>query len=181
LAYDARAVANTVLDLAEEEALCLTHMAVHKVLFYAHAWHLAEHDRPLVKQPFEAWQHGPVLRCVWDTLKVNGSSPVRTRATRHDLVTDQCLVVPGIDDGADREFLRGIVRAYGHLHAFELSDMTHEAGGAWDRVFNDPLRRVNLGMRIDNTAIKQHFHAVTVRDGGPTSRPRQRRNVPNLM
>lgn len=159
--YDARAVANTILDLAEDEGLQLTHMAVHKIAFYAHAWRLTESGEPLIVQPFEAWQHGPVLRCVWDTLKAAGDKPVVTRAAKLDLVQGEWAVVPAISDQQDREFLRRMTRFYGTLHAFELSDMTHAKGGPWDLVYNEGRGRVNLGMKIENAAIQAHFRKVT--------------------
>lgn len=159
--YDARAVANVVLDLAEERGLTLTHMAVHKVVFYAHGWHLVETGQPFVKQPFEAWKYGPVLRCVWESLKVAGEDPVTERAAKFDLFDQRWIVVPAQVSSEHREFLGRIVAAYGHIHAFELSAMTHAPGGPWDSVYNARDGRVNLGMRIADSEIREHFHRVT--------------------
>ncbi|MFM9718924.1 Panacea domain-containing protein, partial [Streptomyces galilaeus] len=44
-------------------------MTLLKVLYFAHAWHLAKYGKPLVAQPFEAWRHGPVNRVVYDQYK----------------------------------------------------------------------------------------------------------------
>ena len=43
MSYDCRAIANAVLDLGDQLKLRLTHMAVHKVMYYAHGWHLAQY------------------------------------------------------------------------------------------------------------------------------------------
>jgi uncharacterized phage-associated protein len=163
LTYDARAVANALLDLAAGSGSSLTHMAVHKVIYYAHGWYLAKHGKPLVKQEFEAWKDGPVLRSVWESLRESGSKPVTCRAQRFDPVRQTREVVsPDIDEDA-RRFLSNILAAYGHLHAFELSEMTHAAGGPWDLVWNSPRGRVTLGMRISNEAIRTHFERTAAK------------------
>ena len=36
--------------------LRLTHIAINKVMYYAHGWHLAKYDLPLIRQEFEAWK-----------------------------------------------------------------------------------------------------------------------------
>ena len=107
--YDCRAIANAILDLGDQAGLRLTHMAVHKVMYYAHGWHLAKYDLPLIRQEFEAWKDGPVQRLVWDCLRSSGASPVKCRATRFDLVTRVASVVGEEIAPADREFLREIV------------------------------------------------------------------------
>jgi uncharacterized phage-associated protein len=159
--YDARAVANTILDIAAEQAVVLTHMALHKVCFYAHGWHLVRYGTPLIQQSFEAWENGPVLRSVWETLKTGRDKPVKRRATRYDPILNTHKLVDAMVSREDRLFLESIVASYGHIAGNELSEMTHAKGGPWDRVWNAPGGRVNLGMRIANDVIRDHFAAVT--------------------
>lgn len=160
MTYDARAVANALLDLAAENGASLTHMAVHKIIYYAHGWYLAKYGEPLVKQEFEAWKDGPVLRSVWESLRDSGSKPVTQRAERFDPVKQTREIVrPEIAEDV-RRFLSNVLGAYGHLHAFELSEMTHAPGGPWDRVWNSPGGRVTLGMRISHEAIRRHFERI---------------------
>ncbi|MCO6415163.1 DUF4065 domain-containing protein [Siccirubricoccus sp. KC 17139] len=160
MTYDARAVANALLDLAGERGIPLTHMAVHKIIYYAHGWYSARHGKPLVRQEFEAWKDGPVLRLVWESLREAGSKPVTERATRFDPVRQVREVVKPNLDANDHRFLGDILSAYGHIHAFELSEMTHAPGGPWDAVWNAPNRKVTLGMRIPHDAIRKHFQKV---------------------
>lgn len=157
MSYDCRAIANAVLDLGDQLKLRLTHMAVHKVMYYAHGWHLAKYDAPFIEQEFEAWKDGPIQRLVWEALKISGSSPVTCRATRFDLVTRRISVVRQEIENEQLDFLREIVSGYGTLHAFELSEMTHERDGPWDRVWNAPKGKISLGMRIPNPSIRAHF------------------------
>lgn len=157
MTYDCRAIANIVLDIADEQHLRLTHMAVHKICYYANGWHLAKHNQPLILQEFEAWRDGPVQRLVWDCFKTAGKHPITGRATEFNLVTRQTTTCRATLEAGQRDLLTHIVAGYGPLHAFELSEMTHEPGGPWDQVYNAPQGQVNLGMRIPHHLIRAHF------------------------
>lgn len=159
--YDARAVANALLDLAERRSIALTHIALHKIAFYAHGWHLLQRGSPLIRQEFEAWEDGPVQRQVWETLKTGKHQAVRRRATRFDPIDQRHEEVPPNLAQEDLDFLDAVLASYGHIAGGELSEMTHAKGGPWDRVWNAPDGRVNLGMRISNQLICEHFLAVT--------------------
>ena len=155
--YDARAIANLILEEADQQGIALTHMALHKITFFAHGWYLATHGLPLVRQPFEAWQHGPVIRVLFDALKDAGEKPVTKRVCKMDPVTRTTTVVAPALEPSDANFVRHVFRRYGSVHAFELSRLTHLPGTPWERVWNAPGGRVNLGMRIPDGSIRDHF------------------------
>lgn len=154
--YDARAIANFVLDHASNFGQQLTVMGILKLLYFAHGWHLAQTGRPLIRQRFEAWEFGPVVRVVYDCFKGIGRSPIRNRAWKQDPVTRAAEVVSYELSPETADFLRGISDSYAHLHAFKLSEMTHEPGSPWDRVWND-RSSIHLGMVIPNDAIRDYF------------------------
>jgi uncharacterized phage-associated protein len=58
--YDPRGVANLMLDEAERLGVEVTHLALQKLLYFAHGLFPINCKRPLVSGCFEAWQHGPV-------------------------------------------------------------------------------------------------------------------------
>ena len=60
--YDARAVANFLLDHADARGLSLTQLMLLKLLYFSHGWYLNRFKSPLVENEFEAWEHGPVIR-----------------------------------------------------------------------------------------------------------------------
>lgn len=155
--YDARAVANFLLDHAENEGAQITLMSLNKLIYYAHGWHLISSNRPLITQPFEAWQHGPVLRVLWEIFKGAGAKPIGTRATCRDLFTNSLHVVRANFPDVTETFLRNIFDAYGHLHAFQLSDMTHKTGSPWDRIWNAEGATIRLGMQIQDDEIREWF------------------------
>jgi len=157
MAYDARAAANLILEIAACEGLALTPMAIQKTLFYAHGWHLAQTGYPLLKQEFEAWDFGPVIGCVYSAFKKCGRDPVSARATWFDPVSETVHPWTAEFDEDAASLLRSVVLAYGHINAYELSQMTHRSGGPWDQVWNMPDNKISLGMKISNDAIREDF------------------------
>ena len=159
MAHDGRAVANSILDSAERLGRPLTHMALQKIAYFAHGLHLAARGDSLIRQPIEAWEHGPVVRVIYDAFRGAGDAPIRTRAQRLDPVTrEQAVVEPDLAEET-AWFVEQVVRQYGHIHASELRRMTHEDGSPWHQVWHAPGGRVTLGMRIDNEVVRDYFAA----------------------
>lgn len=155
--YDAREVANFVLDYADQKRLPLTIMALLKLIYFAHGWYLAKHGTPLVRNRFEAWRGGPVVRIVYEGLKGSGKQPIQKRLTRFDPVSGiTYLASPHLRED-DAHFVKNIVDVYGPLHAYKLSDITHEPGSPWDLIWNDACGSSHPGMVITNDRIRQHF------------------------
>lgn len=123
--HDARAVANRLLDLAEEDGNLLTPMQVLKLVYFCHAWMLAIRDRPLIEQPIEAWQYGPVVRDVYQSFKKH----------RHDYITSKARVPNATFDADEDDIIEQVYRKYGYLSGIRLSQLAHAPGSPWERVW----------------------------------------------
>ncbi|MDB5562001.1 MAG: hypothetical protein JWN11_1419 [Hyphomicrobiales bacterium] len=157
--YDARSIANLILDLGHESRLPVTQLTVLKIIYFSHGWYLARTGLPLVKQDFEAWKYGPVVKVVRDSFKHFADNPITTKARKYNIYSDTYEDLDEEIDWSDREHVAQIFRTYSVHNGWTLSEMTHEAGSPWDQIWNSvtPLGRV--GMRILNGEIKQHFLA----------------------
>lgn len=82
--YDARAVANALLDRAEASGMAVTNLALQKLVYFAHGLMLTRHGRALVDGYFEAWEHGPVHPVLYGAFKHSGREPIAERARRRD-------------------------------------------------------------------------------------------------
>jgi uncharacterized phage-associated protein len=157
MAYEARALVNHILDVADVHGTPLTHMALHKIAYFAHGWKLAQTENSLVADEFEAWEYGPVLATVYPAFKDAGRQPLKSRAMSFDPVSQQRTTAYADIADADALLIRDVLRAYGRMNALVLSDLTHRPGGPWDAVWNSRNGKVNLGMRIMNDAIAADF------------------------
>jgi uncharacterized phage-associated protein len=155
--HDARAIANFFLDRAEARGMKLTIMTLLKVLYFAHAWHLAKEDKPLIAQQFEAWEYGPVNRVVYDQFKSFGKNPISRRAVSFDPMQAAFLPTPYALDANTERFLNNIFDYYSQFHAYKLSDLTHEKGSPWDVIWSAAATRAVPGMYIPNDLIASWF------------------------
>lgn len=155
--YDARSVANLVLDRVFDHGKNLTQLQLYKIVYFAHGWYLAEHGAPLVSQSFEAWKYGPVLRVLRDSFKEFGQGPITRKAERFDLFSGELSEPDAIVDEVHLNFIIQIVDFYHEYDGWDLSDLTHEEGSPWDSVWNSKIPVGNLGLRIDDNAIRSYF------------------------
>ena len=127
LGHDPRRIANEFLDRAQREGIQLTPLQVQKLVYYAHAWMLGKHGRPMINEEVEVWQYGPVTPSVYYCLSQYRGDPIS--ATYR-------LPVPDDDpDFIDEEtaMLDLVFSEYAHLDGLELSARTHAPGTPWRR------------------------------------------------
>jgi len=155
--YDARTIANFLLDYADERKTKVTLLSVLKMIYYAHGWHLSHKQQPLVKQPFEAWEYGPVVRVVYEAFKGSGREPLTSRAKRFDVLANSYSEIDDPIEPEAEKFLKNVFDAYSHVDAFDLSNETHVVGSPWDEIWNAPNGAINIGMKIPNDEIRKWF------------------------
>ncbi len=168
--HDARGIANFFLDRAVQTQHPITVMTLLKVLYFAHAWHLAKYSAPLVAQPFEAWKHGPVNRVVYEQLKGNGPRQINSKLVSFDPISCQFTETICNLELETINFLTNIFDYYSQFHPFKLSDLTHEEGSPWDIIWNEAEKRAVPGMIIPDSLIMEWF-----RKGGDDRAKRMRR------
>ncbi len=169
--YDARSIANLLLDRGAAIGCPVTIMSLLKILYFAHAWYLAKTDEPLIGQPFEAWKHGPVNRVVYEQFKGVRSKPISTRAKVINVET--AAFETASYENVDRstvQFLENIFDFYSQYHPFSLSDLTHEEGSPWDTVWTEASRKAVPGMVISNDSIRSWFRTSRAVQRGAADR-----------
>lgn len=161
--YDARAVANLLLDMADQRGQPLTQMSLLKIMYFAHGWFLAMNNMPLVRQDFEAWEYGPVVKVIRDEFKNFKKEPITSRAQRLDIYTGTRELVKPLENLEHVDFVKSIYEFYHVYDAWKLSEMTHEEGSPWDALWNADRPTGRLALRIRNEDIKDHFNGFTQR------------------
>lgn len=161
MARDVREIANAILDIAEGFGFKLSNLALNKILFFAHGWHLAVLDRPLVDSVFEAWQFGPVHPQIYRQLKGFGNKaiPKGRRLTSIDLETGIDRPVKANLDKEEYEFCSKLLKFYGKYSASKLVEISHESGAPWDQVWEKAGRSASPGMTIPDEITKAYYQA----------------------
>lgn len=159
MAYDGRAVANFVLDHADQLGIKVTNLSLQKLVYFCHLWSLIELGRPLVKQSFEAWEYGPVLQYLYREFKRFGGAPITDRAQQTNPFNGRKDVVRHTLDPVTEELLKRVVGFYGRLSAGALVSLTHAHGGPWHRVWHQS-GRINPGMHIDDREILRFYSHI---------------------
>ena len=152
--YSAKAVANFFLEKDN-----LTQMKLHKLLYYAHGWHLGFKGKPLFDDKIEAWEYGPVVPSIYRQFRDFGSRPIDELAGELSSSGGTRLRVQvSRVDPSDEEaqiILKRVWEVYGSRTAAQLSHMTHAQGAPWSETMAKHRGATNAV--IPNKKIKSYF------------------------
>ncbi len=108
-------VANFLLVECRERGDILTNLKLQKLLYYAQAWFLAIHGKPLFSEDFQAWVHGPALPSQYKRFKKYEWRPI----------LEENISPPKITNADISSHLIEIVNVFGVETACSLELMTH--------------------------------------------------------
>lgn len=128
--YSAIKVANEFLRLAQEGGPPhgLTPLQLIKLVYIAHGWSLVYLRGPLLNEPAQAWQYGPVIPSLYNAIRSYRASPV-------------CRQIDGDSDpqplsAEARQMIKAVYDAYGKYSGVQLSNMTHQPSTPWSDAWN---------------------------------------------
>ncbi|MCI0681369.1 MAG: DUF4065 domain-containing protein [Gemmataceae bacterium] len=137
-------VAYFLIQLADsaEEPDHLTHLRLHKLLYYVQGWSLALRGRPMFPDAIEAWAHGPVVPSVYKHFEkskrfVNGQQ------------------TPSLNDD-EREFIQDVWETYKDYSALKLRDMIRRES-PWKQARHGFGPAEFGGVEISKEALREHF------------------------
>ena len=91
--YDARDLANLMLDLADERSFSLGNLDLNRLLFFLNGNYLSEFGCDLVDDDFVACADGPKIRNVFNAFSSSGARIVGCRAMRFDPFKEEYFYV----------------------------------------------------------------------------------------
>ncbi len=170
--YDPRAVGNLLLDEAGEP---ITHLALQKLLYFAHGLYLIAYKRPLVSGYFEAWQHGPVHPAVYKAFKRAGGEPITFRACRRDILTGNETPLDEPAEPEARKIVRQVILQMGTFSPHRLRQLSHAPRAPWARIVEQGSNGIAFGLRISDDLIVEHFrfHKIQVVDEEDAEDPKE--------
>lgn len=145
--YDARAVANEVIQLAHAKPTTITNLEVLKLIYFAHGFMLALHNQRLFWQHVIAWPHGPIVLDVYEALKIYGRDPIL-----------KPIDIPGIPP-VGQTAQKTIERVYNNMGRYSptrLIGISHDPNGPWFKIWH------TFGQNhiIPNDEIKRYFKSL---------------------
>ena len=127
----------------------ITHLKLQKLLYYAQGIYLVLNNAPLFKEQICAWQHGPVVREVYNEYKRYGKEPINFEL---DAVSEETINIIE-NDSAAYTALKLTYDNFAIYTAWQLRNMTHETGSPWTKT----ITSAGEGCVINNDLIKQYF------------------------
>ncbi|MBD3827309.1 MULTISPECIES: type II toxin-antitoxin system antitoxin SocA domain-containing protein [Stenotrophomonas] len=152
--YSPATIANYFLDKASHEGRALTPMQILKLVYVAHGWYLGFRGEPLINEPVEAWQYGPVIRSLYRKVKKFGSSAVTEKLTTFEFPFGG---VATVEDPKVASLLNNVWNGYGHFGGIKLSEMTHMKGSPWWKVWNDDAGHARKCAVIPDDVIRAFY------------------------
>jgi uncharacterized phage-associated protein len=114
---DVRDVAKFILSLADTDAdECISNMKLQKLLYYCQGFCLVMLGRKLFPDPILRWDHGPVVRTIWEDYNRYGAGAI-------DYPTGFDASQIGPDE---KHVINEIYSLYGQYSAWGLRNMTHD-------------------------------------------------------
>ncbi len=142
LGVSAPTVAEQILWLRRNEETTPMHLV--KLVYLCHGWNLGIHGSPLISEPVEAWQYGPVIPSIYHAYKVFGGEPVTNP------VVDQSKAF----DSDQQQLIEAVLHAYREHSAIDLSSITHRKGTPWFDIYKGGR---GLHRTIPNALIKSYY------------------------
>lgn len=155
--YSASVIAYAFVKKGIEEGLPVTQMKLQKMVYAAHGFHLALYGEPLIKEQFQAWKYGPVVRDIYNTYRFYGSQPISN--------TDWLFFMDNFETELRLldERAKGIIdytwKTLKSWNAGQLSNWTHKHGSPWQRVYVDGVSDI----LIPNDDITNYFKQFVVK------------------
>jgi uncharacterized phage-associated protein len=178
MAFSSLAVANHFIKKSMgEQSSDLTQMKIQKLVFFAHGWHLAIKDKPLVDEQVEAWDYGPVIPQLYSYLRDYGNQPVVStiRKMEMDFGGDNPWEITWSDPSLETSqnpqteidvavgVANSVWKKYGIYDAVRLSNMTHLTGTPWELTVSKAKKELGYlpkGTDIPQEVIRDYFRAI---------------------
>lgn len=143
-----------------DESVLVCPLRLQKLLYYCQGWSLALLGRPLFAEPIEAWEHGPVVRDVYD----------RFRGGRDGITPDRAGPSAGLLSATEAALVETVWREYAGCTPRQLVDMTHDEP-AWKEARGSAASLSHDTMRAHFGGVLRQKAAQVARPGYPVLDP----------
>ena len=143
--YSAAKVANQMLGVAQARGEDITPLKLLKLVYIAHGWSFPFLRQPLLAEPAQAWQYGPVVPSLYHAISRFRASPIT------GLVPDTDPQELSPEASA---LIQNVYDTYSRFSGVQLSNMTHMPNTPWSEAWNTRGRNAI----IPNDRISEHYN-----------------------
>ena len=112
----------------------LTNMKIQKLLYFAQGIYFTFKNEKLFSEKIYAWDHGPVVRQVYNEFKEFGREYINYKEDKKFNAT----IIEKIEhDKKVRDVLVDIFDCLNRYTAWQLRNISHDPNGPWFKVFNN--------------------------------------------
>jgi len=149
-------VAKAIVEIAQEKSLpSVTNLSLQRLAYSCHGWCLALTGEPLIdeiKNPFEAWDYGPVMPSLYRQFKYHSSNPLPSTLPIFKLGKP---LKP-----RQREIVEEVMTVFGRATAAQLIGWPRAQDGPWDPVYHS---QTSTDPEIDDANIEEYFKSLSER------------------
>jgi|CEGD01.1.fsa_nt_gi uncharacterized phage-associated protein len=147
MAYELNTIANFFINKAHQSGCNdLTPMKLLKLVYIAHGWNLGIYNDPLFIEEVSAWKFGPVIRPLYDQVRVYRNNPITS-----GLPSTGESISP-----EDNDLLEAVWDRYGKLSGIALSQITHKPGSPWSQTWDSN----SWDLIIPTDLIRDHYREM---------------------
>jgi uncharacterized phage-associated protein len=153
--YKAAVIGNYFVEKGVENGAALTPMQINKLTSISHGFYLALTGEPLIGEPIEAWEYGPVVRTVYELFRPYGRTQVHACTFQCDIECRQFLALK--EDQDAKHVLEGVWMGYGQLSGYQLSAISHEQGTPWSKVWHEQGGKKHRNTIIPDYLLRDYY------------------------
>lgn len=139
-------VASEFLRLANSNNKTLTSMQINKLVYIAHGFFVGNTGNPLIDEPVQAWQYGPVIKSLYHEFKQFGRSVINPSGY---------IKNPSHLSADAKGLIKKVYDIYKDYSGLDLSNITHQAGTPWTSAYNG---RQNI--EIPHDTIEHYYKSL---------------------
>ena len=154
--YSALKVSLYFVKKGIEEDLPVDQMKLQKLVYFAHGYHLAVYNEPLIEEDIQAWKYGPVVPEIYHAFKFYSNEPIQTLKYVSKVSGFGFFKVSKDETEFDRNALDSLNTSWKLLKQIsgpQLSNWTHKEESPWSQYYKEKLN----DQVIPNEDIKKYF------------------------
>ena len=134
----------------------LTHLKLQKMIYFAQGLFLALAGKALFNEKIMAWEHGPVVKEVYNHFSVFGRQEIPV-----DLNEKELTVIDKLESN-EKTFtvLNFVYENFGKYTVWQLREMSHIKGGPWEQIVSEK----GLNHEIPQKLMESYFKKYVIED-----------------